>query len=468
MSTVIGRLQREGVPEERAHGDALATPGWRWTDEIVLLEPGETQRPPVEDVLARARAALDDLLAIDPRALDATDTRILATGVEELRRQVDAAGVEVAASVDGRRLYAGDGFFSTKAWLKHTLQLSGPEAHARVQTARMHARLGVWRSAERAGLVGVDQSRLLARVVANPRLPDDVVERDTWELLVDALDLTYDEFEAAARRWEMLADPVGSLSRAKRNHELRDVRLGQRPNGSWQLTGSFGGAQGAELNEIWAHFVEAEWETDWAEARARLGDDAEITVAGLRRTEAQRRADALLAAAVTAAGTRAGDGATPLPTVNLLIDEATYAAACNGEAQDPSRYRDVVCRTQRGHLLHPSEVVNTSLWAHVRRVVYGSARTVIELGRRARLFRGSSREAVMLLDDRCAWVGCDMPVAWCEADHSLSWRQHGATVPRNGGPLCLRHNLLKERGFRVFRDADGTWHTIRPDGTEVR
>ncbi|MEM8618988.1 MAG: hypothetical protein AAGF73_04650 [Actinomycetota bacterium] len=84
---------------------------------------------------------------------------------------------------------------------------------------------------------------------------------------------------------------------------------------------------------------------------------------------------------------------------------------------------------------------------------------ITDLGRRSRLFTGAAREAVMLLATECAWAGCDRPVSRCDADDNLSWGgAHGATVP---------HNPQKEHGFRVHRDADGTWHTHRPDGTVI-
>ncbi|NQY56068.1 MAG: hypothetical protein HRT86_06200 [Ilumatobacteraceae bacterium] len=103
----------------------------------------------------------------------------------------------------------------------------------------------------------------------------------------------------------------------------------------------------------------------------------------------------------------------------------------------------------------------------IRRVVYDTQGVVTDLGRRSRLFTGAAREAVMLLATECVWAGCDRPVSWCDADHSLSWGAHGATVPRNGGPLCRAHNLQKEHDFRVHRDTNGQWHTHCPDGTEI-
>jgi hypothetical protein len=237
-----------------------------------------------------------------------------------------------------------------------------------------------------------------------------------------------------------------------------------RDDGGFDLRASLDGVTGAEVREILAHHIDAQWRADWADAHDRLGDSA--TTRDLRRTEPQRRADALVAMARAAAATPNGPGPSQ-PTVNVLIDEATFEATLRRQPIETARYRELVSRTGDGHELHPHDAVNTALWAHVRRVVCDSAGVVIDLGRRSRLFEGSSRTAVMLLERTCAWVGCDRPSAWCHADHSVSWKQHGATVPRNGGPLCPAHNLLKERGFRVHRDEWGTWHTIDPSGAEI-
>ena len=154
-------------------------------------------------------------------------------------------------------------------------------------------------------------------------------------------------------------------------------------------------------------------------------------------------------------------------TVDILLDHDTMIAHASGDTTDPRRFRNVVCRTRSGRRLHPDDAVNAALVNHIRRVVYDGSGTVIELGRRSRLFRGSSREAVMLLLTMCVWIGCDQPVAWCDADHSLGWKAHGPTVPRNGQPLCNGHQHLKETGFEVYRDDRGYWHIIDPHGNEV-
>jgi hypothetical protein len=436
-----------------------------WLTDSRLVSAGEPVVPVelIDAALEQAAAAIDVLAELDATDLDGERLERWAVGVERLRRKIDRAGIAVADHVDTEQPFGGDGFFNARAWLKHRLGLSGPEAFRRVQTARMHRRIPLWANAELSGLVGVAQTGLMAQVTANPRLDDEVVTRDAWGLLNDAIDLPYVEFERNLRMWEMLADPQGAKSKAERLQANRDAKLRPRPDGGWDLTGTLDEIGGVEFNEIFAHFIEAEWNSDWDEARQRLGKDA--TTKELRRTEAQRRADAMLAMA-RAAATSGSSGSSPV-TVNMLIDQYTFEATVKGDPIDPGRWRDIVCRTDTGRRLHPDDVVNAALWANIRRVVYDTAGVVIDLGRRSRLFTGAAREAVMLLTDKCVWIGCDQPVEWCQADHSLSWSAHGATVPRNGQPMCGCHNRLKERGYHVYRDNNGNWHTIHPDGHEI-
>jgi hypothetical protein len=427
----------------------------------IVEEPAADQ---ARRVIDRAAAALTGLFDVDASALDAVELRSWLEGVEGLRRTVEAAAIAAAGVVDRSNPFRAQGFLSTKTVVKHMCRLSGPEAHRRVQTARLHEALPEWADAEADGRVGVAQCELMARVAANPRIPAAVLERDSPALLDDAIGQSFDEFERRVRMWEALADPDGDRDRNERLHANRDVRVRPRPEGGWTITGNLAELAGCEFNEIFSWFIEAQWQADWAEARHRLGDHA--TVADLARTEAQRRADAFVAMAKAAASAAPGSQ-PPRTTVNLLIDDETFEAHLRGEAVDPRRYRDVVVRTQSGRRLHPDDAVNAALIGHIRRVVYDGSGTVIDLGRRQRLFRGSSREAVMLLLITCVWIGCDRPIAWCDADHSVGWKAHGATVPRNGGGLCDCHNQLKEQGFQVYRDDHGTWHVIDPDGNEI-
>ena len=463
---MMGSMSSVGVDEIAGAGGDPAGVGRLEAIRLRLVESIDADPPAdrARGVAARASTALAAVSEVDPSQLDAADLRAWLEDVEALRRTVDAAAVTAAGVIDRSNPFRTQGSFSAKTAVKHMCQLSGPEAHRRVQTARLHHHRPEWADAQTDGRVGVAQSELMARIAANPRIPAAVLERDAPSLLDDAISQPFDEFERRARTWEALADPDGDLARHERLHANRDVTMRPRPEGGWTLSGNLAELSGCEFNEIFSWFVEAEWHADWAEARHRLGDTA--TTAELPRTEAQRRADAFVAMARAAAATPPGSQA-PRSTLNVLIDHESFEAHLRGETIDPRRYRDVVVRTHTGRRLHPDDAVNAALIGHVRRVVYDGTGTVIDLGRRQRLFRGSSRDAVTLLSTTCIWIGCDRPIAWCDADHSLGWKAHGPTVPRNGQPLCHGHHTLKEQGFQVYRDDHGEWHVIDPHGNEI-
>ena len=85
----------------------------------------------------------------------------------------------------------------------------------------------------------------------------------------------------------------------------------------------------------------------------------------------------------------------------------------------------------------------------------------------ARLFTGNSRHAVKLTSSTCVWPGCHAPVTNAEIDHMHEHTNGGRTCPDNGAPLCGRHNRWKQKGFTIHRDAHGTIHVHRPNGTPI-
>ena len=456
----------------------------RFGDDFVWF-PGEDDRrfDPVTDVAVGGAASvgaspewiaaivehcaqgLTALGALDPSRFDAETTAAWAKGVESLRRQATAAGITVADHLDTTRPFRDHGYFTAKAWMKHHLQLSGAEAHGRVQEARLRRAVAVWNNALAGGQVGVAQTRLMARIAANPRIPADVLTTGVRELMIDAMDVSYVEFERRALTFEALADPIGTADKVERNRERRAATMHQHPDGHWSLHAEFDEVGGPEFLEIFSWYVDREFAQDWADAVQRLGD-RNVDVSKLQRTEIQRRADALLGMARAAAACPP-DRSRPLPTVNFLLDAASARAAADGVPLDPMNYRDVTSRTDRGHRVDPVAIIGVSLWSMIRRVVTDGKGVVIDLGRTSRLFTGFAREAVMLLEPTCIWPGCDQPHSWCHADHLTSWSTRGPTSPDNGGPLCPRHNYLKEQGFTVVRDDQGRWHIIAPDGTVI-
>ena len=153
------------------------------------------------------------------------------------------------------------------------------------------------------------------------------------------------------------------------------------------------GIAGLEMIEIFERFRQAEFTTDWEQARLLHGDN--VCAALLARTEDQRRFDALHAIFVAAA-TAPIDGKVPEPVVNIVIDQATieaHLAAMLTESpvtrRDPGElFRTARCETTGGTPVRPAEAVTAALVGHVRRVVFDSVGTVIDLGRTRRLFTG--------------------------------------------------------------------------------
>ncbi len=123
--------------------------------------------------------------------------------------------------------------------------------------------------------------------------------------------------ERRVRTWQALADPDGDRDRHEHLHTNRNVTLRPRPEGGWTLTGNLAEPAGAEFNEIFSWFLEAEWHTDWTDAHHRLGETA--TTDDLTRTQPQRTADALLAMARAAASTPT----TPSPPPSSATSDAS-------------------------------------------------------------------------------------------------------------------------------------------------
>lgn len=166
--------------------------------------------------------------------------------------------------------------------------------------------------------------------------------------------------------------------------------------------------------------------------------------------------------------------------MNIVIDWDTWSeelrrAAGEDVVVDPNELLEARrCHSVDGAALHPADVVAAALVGQVRRVVVDGAGNVIDLGRRRRLFTGSSREAALLQAMLrgpgglgCLWPGCEGRGGCLQVDHREPARHAGRTDVGNSDAYCGSHNRIKERGFRPERAADGTWTIRRPDGTPI-
>lgn len=481
------------------------------------------------EAFADAEKAIDLLFASGVPVAGVDDAYAWIRGGDRLRRKVAALQVQVLAAIERSSLHQADGHASAKVMVRCGANLSGPEAFRLDQVARVLTVLPVVAEAFAQGLIGVGQVERLGRTYANRRVRKALIGLDE-HLAVLAARLPYVEFEQKLAEWERLEDQDGPGEGGARAHRNRAARLDRGLDGAWDFVASLGGVQGAEIAEIFGHFIEAERLVDWAEARERLGDA--VTAEDLCRTEPQRRADAFHAAMQAAASAIAGATGGSIIVTNIVMDLTTFehhlrrvagtdagaepddrpstdlAAEAAGlqpldlepldpgpedqpDRDDQPDRRDggeqapsgpaeptpsaepqtrATCRTLDGQPLDPAEVTAQALLGHVRRVVIGRDGVVLDMSRRSRLFAGLRQLAVRIPELTCAWPGCCVPVSRTQSDHIDAYNgpQRGRTDPGNGAPLCGMHNRFKHRsGIIPRRDEHGRWHAHRPDGTEI-
>lgn len=422
---------------------------------------------------AEAAAAIDTiddglsaLFATGMSPADDRDAVEWITELEALGRRVAAAQTGLLDVIDRDDLFAADGHASATVMVRHHAKLSEGEAKARTRTVAACRDLSAVSEAWQGGQVGTAQMQVIGEVHANPRVRQAMEPRQQ-QLLDDAQRMSARRFAQTTRSWARLVDQDGPQPANERNHERRDSKLIPDPlDTSWSLSGSFGSMQGAEMREIFDHYIDAEFRADWEAAKARVGEGA--TLADLDRTDAQRRADALHRVFQDAAA--AAEGAVPPGFVhNIHWSAESYEellASLGGNRAPRPNPDSHMCRTPDGFDVDPTEAATNSLLFSFRRMVVDAKGVVIDLGR-ARRFTGSARTAASGPYERCVWPGCWVQVSACEIDHLVEHAKGGTTDPTNGVPLCGRHNRWKQKGFAVRREPDGTWRLTRPDGTQA-
>ncbi len=469
--------------------------------------------PRLEAAFVDVDGALAQLRGVGVVPTDARDAIRVVRRLEHVSRQVYGLQAGLVGEIDRRGLFRADGHKSVRAMVGWAADLSPGDATKRARAAKVLRDLPSVAAAVAAGAISVSTLDRIGSTYAKDRVREQLVASEA-DLAVVAAAISYREFDTYLSNWERLADADGLRDKAERDHERRDFSVRQNLDGSFRFEGGCGSIQGTITLAIFQAYVTAEFEADLAEARARLGDGASLD--DLCRTDQQRRMDALAAIfddAVSARGERTGQQII----TNLIIDHATldqYAKTFTGEPLDPDPrlktwWQDLAakhtkhdtdtaepeadgdgepeaddaeddddpvpmtgfrCSDMDGHPIDPTEATAYALLHdHIRRVVLGADGVALDAGRLRRVFTGPQHTAVLLSSTTCCWPGCNAPASSCQADHLLPWAHpdKGRTDPGNGAPTCGKHNRFRNHGFTVHRDADGTLHVHRPDGTRI-
>ena len=110
----------------------------------------------------------------------------------------------------------------------------------------------------------------------------------------------------------------------------------------------------------------------------------------------------------------------------------------------------VAARMDNGHLISPSLARKLAARAGVIPAVLGSDGSVIDLGRKTRLFSAKQRVALAVQQrGTCAVEGCTIPASLCDAHHLIDWAKGGRTNLANGALVCPRHHSLLDQSHLV-------------------
>jgi len=383
-----------------------------------------------------------------------------------LDRVVNAATVARGKVVTAERdagTWALKGDRDLAGFLGRTSRQGRGAGWAQVGEAAMLSAMPVVADALLDGPLTVRHVQEITRATAaSPKLRAELSTTDGQARLVDmASRLDGQEFGRRMRAMSAAADPVGRQREHEAQRAERYLNLTHGPHGT-HLKGYLDTVSGYRLGKA----IEA------LNPLPAAGDD---------RSDAQRRADALVAVAesvlrdpVTTAGSVA-----PAQVV-LTITEETWTAlrgsragaadvAGKGSTIDVTAALRGVSAVldEDGNAWPAGEVARVLCECELTRVVIDADDQVMNLGRGVRRFDRRYFKALIASGWRtCAWPGCTMPLRWSQLHHLRWWdRDDGPTDWGNCGPYCaVHHQFVHDNDVRVRRLVDGSYEHRRPDG----
>jgi hypothetical protein len=369
------------------------------------------------DVLTEA---IDRLSGSDPLSYADVES------IEILHRQqarLDALVTKATAGFDAAGNWVPDGARNAVAWLTARCRLPKSQARRMVNRGRALRHLPKADQAWSEGQIGGAQVDLLAE--SRKPATEEALARDEQMLVTQASLLPYAAFARAIAYWKQLADPDGAEEDDEKRRDRRDVYLEKSFGGMWLGKITLDPVSGAIVGEELERLYQEMFEADWAEAKTRLGFDP--AGADLRRTQRQRRADALVEMA-TRSQMAPVNGRRPAPLFTVVVDYELV--------------RGRLCELADGVVVAPGTLLPWLTEAYIERVVFAPGRRV-EVSEKARLFTGATRRGIELRDQECQHPMCDVRAGKCQVDHIIPFAAGGPTTEENGRILCGFHNRLR-------------------------
>jgi hypothetical protein len=383
--------------------------------------------------IAAADAAIDGLMALDPAALDQDELARYVVAVHRLKARMDAVATRATGAFE--RHGNPQGAVGAASWVAWKCRIKRSEARAELSRARALRRMPDVDAAYESGAITSEHVRLLA--AAHGSAPE-VFEKVEGQLVEAAETQRFDRFRREVAYFRQLADPDGTSERAQDALERRNLHASRSFEDTVIVNGVLDPIGGTVyLNEL-RRLEQELFESDWREARERLGSGA--TATDLRRTPEQRRADAMVEMARRSAAMPAGARqARPLFTVHVGYET----------------FHGMLTQLADGTVVCPEQLVPWLADTDVERVVFDGPSRVVDVGAKQRCFTGATRRAVEARDLFCTHESCDVPYERCDVDHIERYEHEGPTVQANGRVRCPHHNPGRRRPQRPPPPDDG-------------
>jgi hypothetical protein len=377
--------------------------------------------------------AVDEALATDPYAYsDPTSIKTL----YRIGNKVDALKTKALTSFEDSGEWAVDGARSSVGWIAAQCHLPTAEVKGQLRRGKMLEQSPVVAEAFSAGEIGAAQVDVLARA---RRAAESIFERDEAMLVEQAKTLRFGDLVKAAEYWKQFADPDGAEEAEFERADRRDVWMTESLSGMYLGQITLDPYSGKIVSNEHLRLEQILFEADWAEATERLG--REPTINDLRRTPAQRRADALVEMATRSASTPA-NAQRPEPLFTILIDYDTFLGR--------------ICELEGGSVVSSGSVIHHMTRAWFERIVF-KAHNRVECSEKARFFAGGTRRAIEVRDRGCQNPFCENPDRRLQIDHIIAYSKGGLTTQENGRVLCEYCN-------RTRNVADPLWEREPPGG----
>lgn len=412
-----------------------------------------------DDVADRLPYVTGGPVHVDLHGADHRDHGHALLEADLLARQVDVARIRIVASALLAGVHIDDGYRDTAAWVRGVLDVSKSTAFQWVRRGRLAVSFPVYAEALEEGRLHLDHYDEIARAHANPRVRSQLGDF-LDEFVRGAARLQFPDFARLVDVWIQLADSDGPVPLESNPDRSFAVRI--RRDGSCKLTGHFGPESAAVIMELLAPFLDRETEIDRERA------EADGTPGEYARSASERRADAFMALITQAVATPPGAPARPLTTIVTDLDTAQRALT-GVDPMDPASIAHRMCRTADGQSVSLDALASALVQGDVQVLILDALRRPFALGKPGSLFSPRAREAIRALSPECVVPGCGVVSRHLQADHVVPRSQGGATDMANAAGVCGFHNRWRHNhGYHLYRDPDGVWHLLRPDGTPVR